>query len=120
MNGNIEWKKEEKNKDGSGNREILNYKIRSNKSDDSRILLSPKECHQKIFDNRIALELENSLAPVRWLTTSEAAQYLRISISSLKTMIYRGQVRAHKLGRRNRFPINELERLITLPFNNRR
>ncbi|MCM0606584.1 MAG: helix-turn-helix domain-containing protein [Xanthomonadaceae bacterium] len=53
---------------------------------------------------------------VRWLTTVEAARYLRVSVSSLKTMIYRGKVRAHKLGRLNRFLRDELERLITLPI----
>lgn len=72
---------------------------------------------QKFFENKIARESKFSLVDVRWLTTSEAAQYLRVSISSLKTMIYRGQVRAHKLGRRNRFLRDELERLITLPIS---
>lgn len=56
-----------------------------------------------------------SLDSVRWLTTSEAAQYLRISVSSLKMMVYRGQVRVRKLGRRNRFLREELERLMTAP-----
>jgi excisionase family DNA binding protein len=67
------------------------------------------------FGKKIARESKTSLGSVRWLTTGEAAQYLRVSISSIKTMIYRGQVRVHKLGRRNRFLIDELERLITLP-----
>ena len=68
------------------------------------------------FDKGIASATAESLEPVRWLTTSEAARYLRVSISSIKTMIYRGQVRVHKLGRRNRFLREELERLITLPL----
>lgn len=68
-----------------------------------------------LFDKKIARELKPSPVDVRWLTTCEAAQYLRVSISSIKTMIYRGQVRVHKLGRRNRFLREELERLITLP-----
>lgn len=68
------------------------------------------------FDKGIASVTAESLEPVRWLTTSEAARYLRVSISSIKTMIYRGQVRVHKLGRRNRFLREELERLITLPL----
>jgi len=67
------------------------------------------------FENPIARERNESLENVRWLTTSEAAQYLRVSISAIKTMIYRGQVRVHKLGRRNRFLRDELERLITFP-----
>lgn len=56
-----------------------------------------------------------SLESVRWLTSSEAAHYLRISISSLKMMVYRGQVRVRKLGRRNRFLREELDRLIKSP-----
>ncbi len=56
-----------------------------------------------------------SLESVKWLTSSEAAQYLRVSVSSLKMMVYRGQVRVRKLGRRNRFLREELDRLITSP-----
>lgn len=56
-----------------------------------------------------------SLENVRWLTSSEAAQYLRVSVSSLKMMVYRGTVRVRKLGRRNRFLREELDRLITAP-----
>ena len=58
-----------------------------------------------------------SLESSRWLTTSEAAQYLRVSTSSLKMMVYRGQVRVRKLGRRNRFLREELDRLITSSYN---
>ncbi len=56
-----------------------------------------------------------SLENVRWLTSGEAAQYLRVSVSSLKMMVYRGTVRVRKLGRRNRFLREELDRLITAP-----
>jgi excisionase family DNA binding protein len=69
-----------------------------------------------LFDKGMGNATADSLEPVRWLTTSEAARYLRVSISSIKTMIYRGQVRVHKLGRRNRFLRDELERLITAPL----
>jgi excisionase family DNA binding protein len=67
---------------------------------------------QSIFENSRAETKAASKAeaqpqgkhqPLKWLTTQEAADYLRVSISSIKTMIYRGQVRVHKLGRRNRF-----------------
>lgn len=69
---------------------------------------------ESIFDKKIADATAASPEPVRWLTTSEAAQYLRVSISSLKTMTFRGQVRVYKLGRRNRFLREELERLFVL------
>jgi excisionase family DNA binding protein len=71
---------------------------------------------EQVFENKIASATAESLGPIKWLTTSEAARYLRVSISSIKTMIYRGQVRVYKLGRRNRFLMDELERLITLPL----
>lgn len=60
-----------------------------------------------------------SLENVKWLTTSEAAQYLRVSISSIKMMVYRGTIRARKLGRRNRFLRAELDRAIRFPSNKR-
>lgn len=70
---------------------------------------------RRLFDNQGYREPGVSLDKAKWLTTSEAAQYLRVSISSIKAMIYRGQLRAHKLGNRNRFLKDELDRLITLP-----
>ena len=71
---------------------------------------------EPLFDKGMEHATAVPLEPVRWLTTSEAARYLRVSISSIKTMIYRGQVRVHKLGRRNRFLREELDRLITAPL----
>ncbi len=59
----------------------------------------------------------SSLENVRWLTTSEAAQYLRVSVTSIKMMVYRGTIRVRKLGRRNRFLREELDRAIKLPSN---
>lgn len=62
-------------------------------------------CKNK-FEDKISQQTS-----LKWLTSKEAAQYLRISISSLKMMIYRGQVRVRKLGRRNRFLKDELDSL---------
>lgn len=73
------------------------------------------EVGNKFFENQIARGQKVSLGDFRWLTTSEAAQYLRVSADGLKTMVYRGKIRAHKLGRRNRFLREELDRLIVLP-----
>ncbi len=67
-----------------------------------------------LFENRIARE-HALLEKPRWFTTSEAAQYLRVSVNSIKTMVYRGKIQVHKLGRRNRFLCDDLERLIVLP-----
>lgn len=70
------------------------------------------------FENKKASEQKTSPEDVRWLTTCEAAQYLRVSVSSIKAMIYRGRVRPYKLGRHNRFRRDELDLLIRLPVFN--
>ena len=56
----------------------------------------------QIFEKRIAHE---------WLTTGNAAEYLGISENALRIMVYRNQVRSHKLGRRLRFRANDLKAL---------
>ncbi len=56
------------------------------------------------FENRIAQE---------WLTTESAAKYLGISENALRIMVYRNQLRSHKLGRRLRFHADDLKALFT-------
>ncbi len=68
----------------------------------------------QLFEKKIARE-HALLEKPRWFTTSEAAQYLRVSVNSIKTMVYRGKIQVYKLGRRNRFLRDDLERLIVLP-----
>jgi excisionase family DNA binding protein len=46
-----------------------------------------------------------------WLTTKEAATYLRLSVKALHNMTSNGDVPVHKLGRRNRYLKAELKRL---------
>ncbi|MGE4131959.1 MAG: helix-turn-helix domain-containing protein [Bdellovibrionales bacterium] len=72
------------------------------------------ESESWIFDNRVASETSALLENHKWLTTGEAAQYLRVSVGSVKNMIYRGQLRPRKLGRRNRFLREELDRIFSL------
>jgi excisionase family DNA binding protein len=55
-----------------------------------------------IFENRIACE---------WLSTKEAAHFLRLSENALRIMVHRGQVRSLKLGRRLRFRQHDCEAL---------
>jgi excisionase family DNA binding protein len=47
-----------------------------------------------------------------WLTTDEAAQYLRVSPGALRVMVYRGSIKPYKLGRRSRFKREELDKLL--------
>jgi excisionase family DNA binding protein len=47
-----------------------------------------------------------------WLTTEEAAAYLKISVGSLRNMTSNGHVPYYKLARRNRYRRDELRDLL--------
>lgn len=47
-----------------------------------------------------------------WLTTEEAAEYLKISPGSLRNMTSNGQVPFYKLARRNRYLKSELRNMM--------
>lgn len=50
--------------------------------------------------------------PEEWLTTEEAAEYLKISAASLRNMTSNGQVPFYKLARRNRYLKSELREML--------
>ncbi len=47
-----------------------------------------------------------------WMTSKEAAEYLRVSPNNLRVMVYRGVLKPYKLNNRNRFKRDELDKLI--------
>lgn len=47
-----------------------------------------------------------------WMTSREAADYLRITPNNLRVIIYRGKLKVYKFNNRNRFKREELDRLI--------
>lgn len=47
-----------------------------------------------------------------WLSSKDAADYLRKTVGALRTMVCRGQVRAYKWRRRLFFKRTELDRLL--------
>ncbi len=47
-----------------------------------------------------------------WMTSKEAAGFLRIGVQNLLNMVSNGQVRYYKLGQRNRYRRSELEQLL--------
>ena len=51
---------------------------------------------------------------IEWLSTKEAATYLRISPNALRIRVHRGEMRAYKLGHRLRFAIKDLSVSIKL------
>lgn len=95
-----------------------NYKTKENTTDKeigNEINLELR--NNLLFENRIAIGQELlPLEKLRWLSTSEAAQYLRVSIGSIKNMVYRGRLSPRKLGRLNRFLRDDLERALNSPF----
>ncbi len=57
-------------------------------------------------------ERKVTIEKLKWLTTKEAAEYLRITIGSMKNLVYRDKVRPRKLGRLNRFKRDDLDRML--------
>lgn len=70
-----------------------------------------------ISENEIAADVAVGLNHLTWMTTAEAADYLRVSVGSVKNMVYRGELVPKKLGRRSRFLKAELDRCMKSPFN---
>lgn len=68
---------------------------------------------KSIFENRVVRE--TSVFPKNeWLTSSEAADYLRINIGSLRNMVCNGSLKpSGKVGRLNRFHIEDLKNFLT-------
>lgn len=55
---------------------------------------------------------EESLEKAVWMSTQEAATYLRISPQALRNHVYRGDVPHYKFRRSLRFKRTELDRLL--------
>ena len=60
-------------------------------------------------DSNESVLLFNNL---KWMTTNEAAFYLRKSANAIRTAICRGQITAYKFRRRLYFKKSELDRLL--------
>ncbi|MGZ3805912.1 MAG: helix-turn-helix domain-containing protein [Pseudobdellovibrionaceae bacterium] len=55
---------------------------------------------------------ENQIASSNWLTTNEAAEYLRTTPNQIRNWVYQGKIRAYRLlGKSLRFKPNELDLL---------
>ncbi len=54
----------------------------------------------------------SSLTKEEWMTTQEAADYLRVSPASLLNMVSNGKVPYYKFQRRNRYLKSDLLRLL--------
>ena len=56
------------------------------------------------------LIFENEISS-KWLSSSDAASYLRVSENALRIMVHRGQIPVFKLGRRLRFRLMDCQAL---------
>lgn len=65
---------------------------------------------QKMFDKSTQYygSLKNE---ERWLNHAEAADYLRLSSKSLYNLCSNGKIRFYKIGRRNRYLLDDLRNL---------
>ena len=61
------------------------------------------------LNNDCSLKIEEE-----WLTTEQAAAYLKLSVPSLQNMASNGHIPYHKLGRRNRYSLAELREFLLL------
>jgi len=68
----------------------------------------------QIFENRISGDFSESTAPKsEWLTSNEAAEYLRINVGTLRNMVCNGTLKpSGKIGRLNRFRLEDLRNLL--------
>lgn len=64
--------------------------------------------HVGDFNNSSTMLFDN----YKWMTTNEAAIYLRKSTNAIRTAVCRGHIKARKFRRRLYFKRSELDRLI--------
>jgi excisionase family DNA binding protein len=63
---------------------------------------------------------ENSSAllfdKLKWMTSKEAASYIRVSVGQLRNMVWRGQIKCYRLKNRLRFLRSDLDKLLVPSF----
>lgn len=47
---------------------------------------------------------------LKWMTSHEAAQYLRVSVGQIRNMVWRGQLKSYRIRNRLRFLRKDLDR----------
>lgn len=70
--------------------------------------ISLTSCNQSDGE-RCSLKTEEN----EWLTTEEAAAYLRLSVGAFRNLTSDGHIPHYKLGRRNRYLRSELRKLLS-------
>ncbi len=65
--------------------------------------------------NKSIAEKENSallFEKLKWITTREAAEYLRLSVGQIRNMVWRGQLTSYRLNNRLRFLKSDLDKIM--------
>lgn len=52
---------------------------------------------------------------LKWMTSKEAAFYLRVSVGQLRNMVWLGKIQTYHLGGRLRFLRSDLDQLLVKP-----
>jgi excisionase family DNA binding protein len=68
-------------------------------------------------ENQISAEFFDRL---KWITTKEAAEYLRLSVGQIRNMVWRGQLSSYKLNNRLRFLRSDLDKILISSNNGRK
>ncbi len=63
-----------------------------------------------------SLIFENEISS-KWLSSSDAACYLRVTENALRIMVHRGQIPVFRIGRRLRFRLQDCQALFTKRSN---
>ena len=69
-------------------------------------------CSDSVVDSNKNKIFKNLESDEEWLSTVEAAAYLKISPRSLLNMCSNGSISYYKLGNRNRYRRDDLEKLL--------
>lgn len=63
----------------------------------------------------VEISSEKIFEKLKWITTKEAAIYLRVSVGQIRNMVWRGQLVGYKLNNRLRFLKNDLDKIMKTP-----
>ena len=81
--------------------EQLSFELRNGKESPLILPRSEETGSPSIFENQLQRE---------WLSAQEAAKFLSVSVGALRNMVYRGQIRVHKIGKRAIFRVEDCRR----------
>lgn len=85
----------------------------NNPSDSGNKGSTTAEFSAKLFENRRGrIDEEPPQIQPEWLNSKQAAEYLGLSQGSLMNLVSNGHIPVYKLGRRNRYLLNELRSLL--------